>query len=339
MSAFGPYITKIRSAASSAELDALELEIFSRKHGVLTVAMKDMGSLPPSEKISRGQELNRWKHDLTEALAWRRKELSSLVMGELASGDKLDVTLELPPQESGHLHPIPEFIRQVEEVFGRMGFEIAEGPEVESEQFNFNDLNIPESHPARDAQDTFWLAGYESENDPSRRLLLRTHTSNVQIRYMKTRKPPMRIICPGRVYRKDSDATHSPMFHQFEGLMVGAGVSLANMKAVMMSAIRELIAPDIDFRFRTGFFPFVEPGLEMDLRWRGDENESREGRWMEVAGCGMTHPNVLRNCGIDPDKWQGFAFGFGVERMIMIKLQIPDLRSLYRGDLRFLRQF
>lgn len=339
MSDFGPYIAKIRSAASAAELDALELEIFSRKHGVLTVAMKDMGSLPPPEKISRGQELNRWKHELAEAIAVRRKELSSLAMGELASGDKLDVTLELPPQESGHLHLIPEFIRRVEEVFGRMGFEIAEGPEVESEQCNFNDLNIPETHPARDAQDTFWLAGHESENDPSKRLLLRTHTSNVQIRHMKTRKPPMRIICPGRVYRKDSDATHSPMFHQFEGLMVGADVSLANMKAVMMSAIRELIATDIDFRFRTGFFPFVEPGLEMDLRWRGDEDESHEGRWMEIAGCGMTHPNVLRNCGIDPDRWQGFAFGFGVERMIMIKHQIPDLRSLYRGDLRFLRQF
>jgi phenylalanyl-tRNA synthetase alpha chain len=161
----------------------------------------------------------------------------------------------------------------------------------------------------------------------------------VQIRYMQTHKPPLRIICPGKVYRKDADATHSPMFHQFEGLMVGEDVSLANMKAVMVTAIRELISETTEFRFRTGFFPFVEPGLEVDVRWQGDEAQTKEGRWLEIVGCGMVHPNVLKNCGIDPKKYQGFAFGFGVERMIMIKHQIPDLRSFYTGDVRFLRQF
>ncbi len=339
MSDLSSYAEKIRSAASATELDAIELEIFSRKHGALTLAMKDLVALPPPEKVKKGQELNRWKQTLTEALVERRRELSSVSSGALASEDKLDVTLELPPRERGHLHLIPEFIRQVEEVFGRMGFEVADGPEVESEENNFNLLNMPENHPARDAQDTFWLKDHEQETEPAKRFVLRTHTSNVQIRYMKTHKPPLRIICPGRVYRKDSDATHSPMFHQFEGLMVGKDISLANLKAVLITAMRELMGRDVEFRFRTGFFPFVEPGLEMDMMWQGAESESREGKWLEMCGCGMVHPNVLRNCGIDPDEWQGFAFGFGVERPLMIKHQIPDLRSFYHGDLRFLRQF
>ena len=330
MSDLSSYEAKIQAATSASELDALELDIFSRKHGALTLAMKDLGSLPPAEKIKKGQEMNRWKQTLTEALVKRRHELSALSMGALGSDDKLDVTLELPPRDRGHLHLIPEFIRQVEEVFGRMGFDVADGPEIETEDNNFNKLNIPETHPARDAQDTFWITD---------QYLLRTHTSNVQVRFASSRKPPFRIICPGRVYRKDSDATHSPMFHQFEGMMVGKDVSLANLKAVLVTAMRELIGRDVEFRFRTGFFPFVEPGLEMDMMWQGDEKDSREGKWLEMGGCGMVHPNVLKNCGIDPEKWQGFAFGFGVERPLMIKHQIPDLRSFYNGDLRFLKQF
>lgn len=333
------YDVKIRSAASVSELDALELEIFSRKHGVLTLAIKDLASLQLPEKVEKGKELNRWKQTLAEAFAERRKALSLQTIGALGSDDRLDVTLELPPRERGHLHLIPEFIRQVEDVFGRMGFEIADGPEIESEENNFNLLNIHETHPARDAQDTFWISGFENEKDPTQRFVLRTHTSNVQTRHMKAHKPPFRIICPGKVFRKDADATHSPMFHQFEGLMIGSDVSLANMKAVMTAAVAELLSRNVEFRFRTGFFPFVEPGLEMDLRWQGEEPQSREGRWLEVAGCGMVHTNVLKNCGIDPDRWQGFAFGFGIERMLMIKHQIPDLRSFYEGDMRFLRQF
>jgi phenylalanyl-tRNA synthetase alpha chain len=248
----------------------------------------------------------------------------------------LDVTLDLPKEERGHLHPLHDFIEDVKEVFGRMGFDIGEGPEVDDEEHNFDLLNFPRGHAARDAQDIFYIEG---ESDPENRPLLRGHTSTVQVRYMQTHKPPFRVICPGKVYRKDDDATHSPMFHQFEGLMVGPDVSLANMKAVMMEAIRQLISEKAEFRFRTGYFPFVEPGLEVDMRWRGDESKSREGRWLEIAGCGMVHPNVLKNCGIDPTKYQGFAFGFGVERMVMIKHQIPDLRSFTHGDMRFLRQF
>ncbi len=327
---------KIRAATSNVELDAIELEIFSRKHGALTVAMKDLGSLPPSEKAAKGQEMNRWKQTLTQAIAQRREELAAEKVSALGSEDRLDATLELPPREHGHLHLIPEFIRQVEEVFGRMGFEIGEGPEIDTEAYNFDYLNFPKDHAARDMQDIFYV---DLPPEDGSKPLLRGHTSTVQVRYMKTHKPPFRVICPGRVYRKDSDATHSPMFHQFEGLMIGEDVSLAHLKAVLVTSMRELIGRDVEFRFRTGFFPFVEPGLEMDMMWQGDEKDSREGKWLEMGGCGMVHPNVLKNCGIDPSKWQGFAFGFGVERPLMIKHQIPDLRSFFAGDLRFLKQF
>ncbi|MBI3817039.1 phenylalanine--tRNA ligase subunit alpha [Candidatus Peregrinibacteria bacterium] len=321
-------------------LDAVEQEIFGRKHGVLTLRMKEIQNALPEQKKELGKKMNVMKQTLTEAVERRRKELELASVASIAETDRLDVTLELPKKDRGHLHLIPQFIAQVEEVFGRMWFEVAEGPEIETEENNFNLLNIPEDHPARDAQDTFWITDPSDKSKPaSERFVLRTHTSNVQIRFMKSHTPPFRAIFPGKVYRKDADATHSPMFHQFEGLMIGKDVSLANMKSVMMEAIRELIAPTAEFRFRTGFFPFVEPGLEVDVRWQGDEEESREGRWIEIVGCGMVHPNVLRNCTIDPDEWQGFAFGFGVERMIMIKHQIPDLRLFYQGEPRFLKQF
>ena len=326
---------RITAAGSADELAQVEHEIFGRKAGAMTTALKELRDVPEAERRSHAESLNEWKKKLDAQIAARRKELASPSDEALKTNDHIDVSLEIPSRERGHLHLIPEFIRQVEEVFGRMGFAIATGPEVETEEFNFNLLNIPRDHPARDMQDTFWITSDNQEE----RLLLRTQTPPMQIRYMQSHKPPFRVIAPGKVYRKDSDATHSPMFHQFEGLMVGTDVTLANMKDVMITAIRELIFPDAEFRFRTGYFPFVEPGLEVDMRWRGDEADSREGKWLEVVGCGMVHPNVLRNCNIDPKKWQGFAFGFGVERMIMIKHQIPDLRAFFQGDLKFLRQF
>lgn len=332
--AWATFADSIAHAATLPELQELETAVFGRKNGALTLALKELTSLPPEKIKEAARDLNEWKRKLTAAIEERRKALAVPSDASLKDSDRLDVTLDLPERERGHLHLIPEFIRQVEEVFGRMGFAIAEGPEVETEDNNFNLLNIPEDHPARDTQDTFWIKTGGGE-----RTVLRTQTSPMQIRYMQTHKPPLRVIAPGKTYRKDSDATHSPMFHQFEGLVVGKDITLANMKAVMTTAIRSLISPDAEFRFRTGFFPFVEPGLEVDMRWRGDEAESREGKWLEIVGCGMVHPNVLRNCGIDPKKWQGFAFGFGVERMIMIKHQIPDLRLFFQGDLRFLRQF
>ncbi len=330
------FLDAITHADSQPALDAVEQDLFGRKHGAMTLALKALGMLSQEERMKKGQELNEWKKKITESLTARAVSLKQTAHAGLAETDPLDVTLELPTQERGYLHPIPEFMRQVEEVFGRMGFDVAYGNEVETEQYNFDLLNFPKHHAARDAQDVFYL---DLPSEPDDRWLLRAHTSPVQIHYMQSHKPPFRMICPGKVYRKDSDATHSPMFHQFEGLMVGPDVSLANMKAVMITAIRELIDLNAEFRFRTGYFPFVEPGLEVDMTWQGDMSKSREGKWLEIGGCGMVHPNVLQNCGIDPEKYQGFAFGFGVERMIMIKQQIPDLRTFYQGDVRFLRQF
>ncbi|MBI3332444.1 phenylalanine--tRNA ligase subunit alpha, partial [Candidatus Peregrinibacteria bacterium] len=317
------YEGRIQSAKSPSELEALEQELFGRKHGAMTLALKELSGATPDVLREKGKLLNEAKKSLTLALIERRRDLAQSFGSTLGQTDPIDITLELPQKEYGHLHLIPEFIRNVEEVFGRMGFDVAEGPEIESEELNFNLLNIPEHHPARDVQDTFWI---KKDPNPKKSMLLRTQTSPIQIRYMQSHTPPFRAIFPGKVYRKDSDATHSPMFHQFEGLMIGETISLANMKAVMETAVRELIAPKAIFRWRTGYFPFVEPGLEMDMRWQGEESQTREGKWLEIVGCGMVHPNVLKNCGIDPKKWQGFAFGFGVERMIMIKHQIPDLR-------------
>ncbi len=321
------YEGHISSASTKNELEEIEHALFGRKAGAMTEAMKGLKDVAADQKKEVAAELNTWKKRLSEMIEERKKEL----LGS-DSGDAIDITLDLPKKKRGHLHLIPEFIREVEEVFGRMGFDTAYGPEIESEELNFNKLNIPADHPARDGQDTFWVKGVPNT-------VLRTHTSPVQIRYMQDRKPPFRMICPGKVYRKDSDATHSPMFHQFEGLMIGKDVSLANLKAILVTALQELIGRKVEFRFRTGYFPFVEPGMEMDMMWQGDMSDSREGKWLEMGGCGMVHPNVLEGVGIDPKEWQGFAFGFGIERPLMIKHQIPDLRSFYEGDLRFLKQF
>jgi len=335
-SSWKEYEKRIAAANSEDDLAAIEQELFGRKQGVMTLAMKGLKDVPDAERKTKAQELNTAKSLLETALGEKRSSLLGDSYANLAKTDPLDVTLNLPQKKYGHLHLIPEFIKQVEEVFGRMGFDVAYGPEIETEDYNFDMLNIPEEHPARDAQDTFTVKSGKKGKD---RLVLRTHTSPVQIRYMKEHKPPFRMICPGKVYRKDSDATHSPMFHQFEGLMIGKDITLGHLKGVLITAMKELIGRDLVFRFRTGFFPFVEPGLEMDMQWKGDLSKSREGQWLEMGGCGMVHPNVLKNVGIDPDKWQGFAFGFGIERPLMIKHQIPDLRAFYQGDLRFLSQF
>lgn len=325
------YLSRIRSADFAA-LDALELALFGRKSGVLTLAMKNLSSLSPDERREQGKSINDVKEVLIAAIATQRETIDANRSANLRDTDHLDMTLELPAQQYGHLHPVHEFIRSAEEVFGRMGFECFSGPERESEDMNFNMLNIPSDHPARDMQDTFWISSKD-------RTVLRTHTSAGQIHYMLKQKPPLRMISAGKVFRKDSDATHSPMFHQIEGLMVGRDVSLANMKGVMETVIRQLIDPTAEFRWRAGYFPFVEPGLEVDVRWRGDDAASREGKWLEIVGCGMVHPNVLRNVGIEPSEFQGFAFGFGVERMLMIKHRIPDLRLFFGGNVAFLDQF
>ncbi|MBU0459019.1 phenylalanine--tRNA ligase subunit alpha [Patescibacteria group bacterium] len=329
------YAKKIKKVSTLKELEKIEQELFGRKNGAMTIAMKKLKDLSPDLRKQKAQELNKIKQELIEQLEQLKNELETPSGAILAKSDSIDVTLDLPQKERGHLHLIPEFIRHVEEVFGRMGFDVARGPEIEDEKMNFDLLNFPKEHAARDAQDIFYI---NRKAPADNKFLLRAHTSPVQIRYMKTHKPPFRAIFPGKVYRKDADATHSPMFHQFEGLMIGKDITLANMKAVMIETMKELISQDAEFRFRTGYFPFVEPGLEVDVKWEG-EKKTKEGTWLEIVGCGMVHPNVLKNCNIDPDKWQGFAFGFGADRMVMIKHQIPSIKELFPGDVRFLRQF
>jgi phenylalanyl-tRNA synthetase alpha chain len=322
-------IERIHDAMDLSSLEEVEQWLFGRKQGELTLELRKIGHLSETERKKQGEALHGVKENLEKALLQKKESLERTRMDALAEDDRLDITMDLPRPERGHLHLIPEFIRQVEDVFGRMGFDVAYGPEIEEEELNFDLLNIPSTHPARDMQDTFWMEG-------EKRKVLRTHTSPVQIRYMQSHKPPFRMVCPGKVYRKDADATHSPVFHQFEGLMIGKDVNLCHLKGVMTAAVKELISPDLTLRFRTGYFPFTEPSLEMDIQWGKGRGE---GKWLEVAGCGMVHPQVLRNVNIDPEAWQGFAFGFGVERLLMIKHQIPNIRLFYQGDLRFLKQF
>ena len=327
MADWAQHLADIENASTEAELNAMELKILGRKQGVLTDALKGLGALAPEERKTKGAELNEWKKKVEEAIAVRRSSFGAARDAGLAH-DVIDPTLPLPQVDRGSIHPITQFLREITTVFGSMGFDVAEGNEVETEQFNFDFLNIPATHPARDSQDTFWVKDLP-------KTVLRTHTSPVQIHYMRSHTPPLRMICLGKVYRNDYDATHSPMFHQCEGLMIDRDVSLANMKAVMTDALKTLLGKDIEFRFRTGFFPFVEPGLEIDMRLK----TATVDRWLEVAGCGMVHPNVLAHGGIDSSKFQGFAFGCGVERLLMIKHGISDLRSLYENDLRLLAQF
>lgn len=321
------HLAAIENTATEADLNALELTLLGRKQGILTEELKTLGALPPEERKTKGAELNDWKQQIETAIATRRSSFNVTKDAGLVH-DVIDATLPLPSVDRGSLHPITRFIHDIVDTFASMGFDVAEGNEVETEEFNFDCLNIPATHPARDSQDTFWIKDLP-------KTVLRTHTSPVQIHYMRSHTPPLRMICHGKVYRNDYDATHSPMFHQCEGLMIDRDVSLANMKAVMTDALKALLGDTIEFRFRTGFFPFVEPGLEIDMKLRTDHGD----RWLEVAGCGMVHPNVLLSGGIDPAQFQGFAFGFGIERLLMIKHGIPDLRSLYENDLRLLKQF
>ncbi|MCF7846311.1 MAG: phenylalanine--tRNA ligase subunit alpha [Candidatus Peribacteraceae bacterium] len=329
-------LTKISEASSEEVLRAAEIEFLGRK-GKLTEILRGLKDLPAAEKGKVGKASNEIKTEIEQAIIDKTKELESAKFDELAESEWIDPTQ--PGQEAprGTLHPLTQFVREAEKVFERMGFAVATGPQIEDDFHNFEALNIPADHPARDSQDTLFL-----ENSDGK--LLRTQTSSVQIRWMKDREPPFRIVAPGRVFRKDDfDASHSPMFHQLEGLVVDEDISLANMKAVMEEAVRQLINPEAKFRFRTSYFPFVEPGLEMDMSCticggKGCPVCKKTG-WIEIVGCGLVHPNVLKNVDVDPDKWSGFAFGFGLDRMVMLRHEIKDLRLLFENDLRFLRQF
>lgn len=294
------------------------------KSGELTALLKGLGKLPAESRPAAGAAINAAKQTLETALADQREKIAARALESKLSEDTLDVTLPGRGRGTGGLHPISRTMERIELLFRSIGFDVADGPEIETDYYNFTALNQPENHPARSMHDTFYLA------DGKR--LLRTHTSPIQIRYMESHKPPIRVIAPGRVYRVDSDATHSPMFHQVEGLWIDDQVSFADLKGVLADFFRRFFEDDqLQIRFRPSFFPFTEPSAEIDMSF-GDG-------WLEVGGCGMVHPSVLRNVGIDSECYQGFAFGLGPDRLTMLRYGVNDLRLFYENDLRFLRQF
>jgi phenylalanyl-tRNA synthetase alpha chain len=332
--------------AAASELARLEdvKAAYLGKEGSLTALLKGLGKLPPEERKTAGAAINAAKTRIEAALAGRRDALKSAQLEAQLASESLDITLPGRGQSRGSIHPVMRTLDRIEQLFRSIGFEVADGPEIETDWHNFTALNTPENHPARSMHDTFYLlddAGKVRED-----VLLRTHTSPVQIRTMLAHvekfkhldtMPEIRVICPGRVYRVDSDATHSPMFHQVEGLWVGENVSFADLKGVVADFLRRFFeSDDLKVRFRPSFFPFTEPSAEIDVAFMSG---AMEGRWLEIAGCGMVHPNVLRFGGIDPERYTGFAFGMGPDRLTMLRYGINDLRLFFDGDLRFLSQF
>lgn len=294
------------------------------KAGSLTIELKKLRSLEPAQKAQRGAAINDAKVRVEAALAARRTAIGDARLAARLSAEALDVTLPGRGSGRGGLHPLTRTIERIETLFHSLGFEVADGPEIEDDFHNFTALNTPENHPARSMHDTFYVEGG---------MVLRTHTSPVQVRWMEAHEPPIRIIAPGRVYRVDSDATHSPMFHQVEGLWIGEDVTFADLKGLFHEFLRCFFErDDVALRFRPSFFPFTEPSAEVDMRF-GD------GGWLEIAGCGQVHPNVLRMADIDPERWQGVAFGMGPDRLAMLRYGVDDLRLFYENDLRFLAQF
>jgi len=333
------------SAEFAAAGDATLLEQtkarYLGKSGSLTELLKGLGKLAPEERKSTGAAINSAKERIEAALEERRDALRRAQLEAQLQGEALDITLPGRGYAGGGLHPVTRTLERIEELFRSIGFEVADGPEIEDDFHNFTALNTPENHPARSMHDTFYI-----RNAPG--LLLRTHTSPIQVRYMETHQPPIRIIAPGRVYRVDSDATHSPMFHQVEGLWIDEAVSFADLKGVFTDFLRNFFEkPDLRTRFRPSFFPFTEPSAEIDMSCVFcDEDGANRGcrvcshtGWLEIAGCGMVHPNVLKHVGIDSEKFIGFAFGMGPDRLAMLRYGVNDLRLFFEGDLRFLAQF
>src|SRR5690554_5776421 len=315
----------LAAIAATDNVQALEqLRVqFLGKKGEFSLLMRQLGRLSAEERPKAGAIINAAKEQVQSGLNSRKQLLEEAALNEKLAAETLDVTLPGRGQQSGGLHPVTRTMERIEQFFAHIGYDVAEGPEVEDDYHNFEALNIPGHHPARAMHDTFYF-------DVNH--LLRTHTSSVQIRTMENQQPPIRIVCPGRVYRCDSDQTHSPMFHQIEGLYVAENTSFAELKGLLINLLNEFFEKDLKVRFRPSYFPFTEPSAEVDIM---DER----GRWLEVLGCGMVHPNVLRASGIDPEKYKGFAFGLGVERFAMLRYGINDLRMFYQNDVRFLRQF
>ncbi len=314
--------SEIDSAADLGALDAVRVSYLGKK-GALTVRLKALSQLPADERPAAGQEINRAKQEIQHRIGAKRETLEGEALAKRLVDDAVDVTLPGRGYGLGGRHPVSRAMSRIEKIFRNAGFGVRSGPEIEDDYHNFTALNIPENHPARAEHDTFYFPGG---------MLLRTHTSPVQIRSMKEEGVPIRIIAPGRVYRCDSDQTHTPMFHQVEGLVIDRNITFANLKAVLHQFVESFFERDAELRFRASYFPFTEPSAEVDVLWE-------KGKWLEILGCGMVHPNVLRDAGVDPEEFTGYAFGIGIERLAMLRYGVSDLRTFFDNDLRFLRQF
>jgi phenylalanyl-tRNA synthetase alpha chain len=330
----------VAAASDEAALEAVRVAALGR-NGSVSALLKTLGAMTPDERKEQGPRINGLKERVTAAIAARKDALMGAALDARLNTETVDVTLPVrePPTETGRIHPISQVIDELTAIFADMGFAVAEGPDIETDDLNFGKLNFPEGHPARDMHDTFYF-GPKADGS---RMLLRTHTSPVQIRTMLSQKPPIRVICPGRTYRSDSDQTHTPMFHQVEGLVIDKESHLGHMKWILREFCKAFFeVDDVKMRFRPSFFPFTEPSLEVDIQCRRTRDEVRFGEgedWMEILGCGMVHPNVLRNCGLDPDVYQGFAWGMGIDRIAMLKYGIADLRQMFEADVRWLSHY
>ena len=331
-------LDQIQQAQSLDALEAVRVASLGKK-GNISGLMSSLGGMAPEERKEAGARFNVLKDEVTAALSVRKAQLEASALNARLASETVDVTLPARPERTGRIHPIPQVMEEIITIFAQMGFAVAEGPDIEDDFHNFTALNIPPEHPARQMHDTF----YFDERQDGTRHLLRTHTSPVQIRTMINSKPPIRIIAPGRTYRCDSDMTHTPMFHQVEGLVIDEATHMGHLKGCLIEFFRSYFqVDDLPVRFRPSFFPFTEPSAEVDIGCSREGGELKIGKgkgWLEILGCGMVHPNVLRSCNIDPDKYQGFAFGLGVERVAMLKYGIPDLRTFFDADIRWLEHY
>lgn len=336
-------LEQVNKADDLAELDQLRVAFLGKK-GEITGLLKNLGSLSPEERPKAGARINEVKQEVQALIDQRKQVLESAAIEQKLASETIDVTLPGRAADYGSLHPVTRTIQRIEALFTSIGYTVEEGPEIEDDYHNFEALNIPEHHPARAMHDTFYVQGTHHEGQPGLgSLVLRTHTSPVQVHTMERRDPPLRIICPGRVYRCDSDLTHTPMFHQVEGLVVDEGISFADLKGTVDQFLKAFFEQDVAVRFRPSFFPFTEPSAEVDIQCtncggKGCRVCSNSG-WIEIMGCGMVHPNVFRSSGIDPEKYTGFAFGMGPDRLAMLRYGVNDLRMFFENDLRFLEQF
>ncbi|MDO1557821.1 phenylalanine--tRNA ligase subunit alpha [Brevundimonas sp. 2R-24] len=331
-------IQSIGAAETAARLEELRVAALG-KSGSISGLLKGLGAMTPDERREQGPRINGLRDRVSAALSTRKAELEAAELEARLASERVDLTLPAPPRHKGGLHPTMQAMDELIEIFAEMGFSVAEGPDIEDDWHNFTALNFPPRHPAREMHDTFFLKAAEGEE----RKVLRTHTSPVQVRVMQSQQPPIRIVAPGRTYRCDSDATHTPMFHQIEGLVIDRGIHMGHLKWTVAQAVARFFeVEDVETRFRPHHFPFTEPSAEMDVRCDRSGGEIRIGQgddWLEILGCGMVHPKVLANCGIDPVEYQGFAFGMGVDRLAMLKYGMPDLRDMFAGDVRWLSHY